>query len=507
MPRQAIALPAGIKRLATSQASRGTWWDGNLVRWRQGQMQPIGGWLALPGIQLNDAVRALVAWRDDNAERWVAAGSLSQIMVYDSVGHDITPDDFGAGSAADLVDGYGVGLYGWDDPAVPSQGYGTPRTPDTAFNPRAGVGDAIAFDTYGEWLMAMGSADGRLLQWVPDVDVTTKLVPVANAPRGRTFICSNERSIVVIGADGDPRRVSWCDLEQPTVWDPQITNLAGSLQLQSTGSGLAARRIAQGILIWCDDDLHLLSFVGAPYAYGLQRVGGGCGPIGPQAMCAMVGRTVWMGQQSFWQYDGVPRPLQSDVADYVFGNINRQTQGRTVCAHNGEFPEIWWYWPDEASTDPNRYCCWNYADNNWTLGHLPRTGITEPGAFGLPLTGDANGFVYEHEQGWTDNGNPRLQQIYCETGDIQLSEGDQGICVRSIVPDAVNLANMQFHFYGQWEPQDTLEDYGIFPYTRTDGLIDALFEARAIRMRIEAAADGPWELGRVRLDMAPGAGR
>lgn len=500
MPRQAISLPPGIKRLATSQASRGNWWDSNLMRWRQGQMQPIGGWLQMPDIQLPDAVRTILSWRDDNKLRWIGVASLSQIQVYDVAGHVISPSDFVAGSPADLIDGYGIGNYSDGD-------YGTPRIPDVAVDPRAGPGDTTTLDCYGEWLLAMGSADGRLLQWVPDATVSNMLVPVANAPAGRTFVTTNERSIVVIGADNDPRRVSWCDLENPTVWNPDITNLAGSLQLQSTGSGLAARRIAQGILIWCDDDVHLFSFVGAPYAYGLQRVGAGCGPIGPQAMCAMTGRTVWMGQQTFWQFDGIPRPLPSDVADYVFANINRNTQGRTVCAHNGEFPEIWWLWPDESSTEPNRYASWNYADNIWQLGYLPRTAVTEPGAFGLPLMGDLNGYLYQHEQGWTDNGNPRFSQIYAETGDIMLAEGDQGICVRSIYPDAVNLNNMQFHFYGQWEPQDALEDYGVFPYERADGVIDALFEARAIRMRIEAAADGPFELGRIRLDMTAGAGR
>src|SRR5215472_10470723 len=121
MPRQAIQLPPGIRRLATSQASRGYWWDANLIRWRQGQMQPIGGWLALPALQMDDAVRSMLAWRDDTATRWVAVGSLSQIQVYDDAGHIISPGDFVAGDAADLIDGWGIGDYSDGD-------YGTPRT-------------------------------------------------------------------------------------------------------------------------------------------------------------------------------------------------------------------------------------------------------------------------------------------------------------------------------------------------------------------------------------------
>lgn len=498
--RQGLSLPPGIKRQATSQASRGTWWDANLVRWRQGQMQPIGGWLRLQDIQLDGAARTMLSWRDNSSERWVAAASLSQIQVWDETGHIISPSDFAPGTPGDLVDGYGIGLYS-------DELYGTPRDPDVSFDPRSGPGDTVTLDNWGEDLLAMGSADGRLLQWIPDATVSHLLVPVANSPTGRTFVVTNERSVVVIGADGDPRRVSWCDLENNTAWTPTITNLAGSLQLKTTGVGIAGRRVPQGVLIFCTDDVHLLSFTGAPYAYGLQKVGEGCGPIGPQAMCSMLGRTAWMGQQVFWAWDGVPRPMQSDVTDYVFTHINRNTQARTVCAHNGEFPELWWLWPDESSVEPNRYASWNYADNIWQLGFLPRTAVTEPGAFGLPLMGDMDGFLYQHEQGWTDNGAPRFSQIYAETGDIQLGEGDQGICVRSIIPDVRNPANVKFHFYGQWEPEDVLEDYGEFTQDRSDGLIDALFEARAIRMRVEAAADGPWELGHMRLDTVPGSGR
>jgi hypothetical protein len=501
MPRQAIALPPGIKRQATSQASRGTWWDANLVRWRQGQMQPIGGWLQLPSLQLSGPVRTSLSWRDNTTQRWIAAAALEQIQVWDTTGHVISPGDFQPGTAADLIDGWGIGLYSDGD-------YGTPREPDVTNNPRAGPGDTVTLDNWGQDLLAMGSADTRLLHWVPDATVSTLLAPVANAPIGRTFIVTNERSVAVLGADGDPRRVSWCDLENLTVWAPTISNLAGSLQLKTTGMAIAARRVPQGVLIFCTDDVHLLSFVGAPYCYGLAKVGEGCGPVGPQAMCSMLGHTAWMGQQCFWAWDGVPRPMQSDVADYVFTMINRQTQGRTVCGHNGEFPELWWLWPDESSQEPNRYVLWNYADNVWSLGRLARTSVTEPGAFGLPIMGDVNGFLYEHEQGWTDNGNPRFPQIFAETGDIQLGEGDQGVCVRSVIPDiARNPTSIQYHFYGQWEPEDVLEDYGVYPYTRTDGIVDALFEARAIRLRIEAAADGPWELGRMRLDMVPGAGR
>jgi hypothetical protein len=144
---------------------------------------------------------------------------------------------------------------------------------------------------------------------------------------------------------------------------------------------------------------------------------------------------------------------------------------------------------------------------------MARTGVTEPGAYGVPLMGDVNGFVYAHENGWTADGTMRGSTVFAETGDMQLGEGDAATCVRAFIPDARNQAQMQLHVFGQWEPEDVMQDFGVFPYTRTDGIIDALFEVRAMRLRVEGVDPElpgqvqPWALGRIRMDAVPGSGR
>ena len=520
MARTPLAIPAGLKPRATTQATGKAWWDMSLVRWNGAELVPVGGWASLPNMQLNDAVRGLLSWRDNSAERWIAAASLGQVMVYDTSGHDITPSDFQAGQPGDLVDGYGIGAFGVG-------AYGTPRIPDPSFNPRGAPGDATSLSNWGENLVVCGSADNRILWWVPDAGVSTGLVPIPPAeplptetagivhvvPRARYAFVTDERFIVALGADGDPRRVSWSDQERPGAWTPDVVNLAGSLQLNSTGAAWAARRVPTGYLIFCDDDVHAMQWVGPPYAYGLVRIGTGCSSVSPNAIVATSQRTVWMGQETFWIHEGVPRVLACDIQDLVFSNLNRNTQGRTVAAQNGLFPEVWFFYPDNTSLEPNRYAAWNYQANIWIGGMMPRTGVTEPGAYGLPLMGDVNGFVYAHENGWTADGAMRGATVFAETGDMQIGEGDQATCVRSFIPDARNLEQMQLHVFGQWEPQDIMEDFGVFPYERDDGIIDALFETRALRLRIEGVdpampgAVQPWALGRIRMDVVPGSGR
>lgn len=500
MPRIALVIPPGSHRRATPQDTRGAWWDMSLVRFQGGILTPIGGWKSLPGVQVSGAPRALLSWRDNERIRWVAAASLSQIVVWDgSTGIPMSPADFAPGEPGGLLDGYGIGPYG-------AEGYGVHRSLEPQ-QYRAGPGDTVTLDNWGEDLMAMGSADGRLLQWAPTLPVTGALVPVANAPVGRTFLVTDERAVVILGADGDPRRVSWSSQEDPTDWTPTITNTAGSLQLRSTGTGLALRRVAQGSLIWCDDDVHLLAYVGTPYVYGLNRIGTGCGPIGPESMVAMTGRSAWMGQQNFWLYDGAIRPLGCDIEAFVFNDISPITGAQTFGFHNGVFPEVTWGYCSGNALTPDSYVTWNYEDNIWTHGRWDRSFGCEPGAFGLPLLASSGGQVYQHETGWLDDGNPRGAAVYAETGDLQLGDGDTGLFLSAMIPDLRRGDLVQFHLKGQWEPAGAETDFGVYTLTRPDGVIDACLETRSLRLRIEGLADGPWQLGRIRLEGVAGAGR
>jgi hypothetical protein len=500
MPRIPLALPPGSGRRATPQETRQAWWDMSLVRWVGNELMPIGGWKQLPGIALAGVPCALLAWRDNAMRRWVAAAALGQVQVWDGQGGTVlSPLDFVVGAAAGIADGYGVGDYGMEP-------YGVHRSlePEQFV---AAPGDSVSLDNWGEDLLFMGSADGRLFQWTPNLPVVNGPVVVANAPRGRGVIVTEERHIVVFGADGDPRRVSWCSQELPTDWATTATNTAGSLQLRSTGSAVAARRVAEGVLIFCDDDVHLLRYVGTPYIYGLQRVGSGCGPAGPQAMVAASGRCIWWSAHTFWKWDGGLAPLDCPLAEFLDEDVNPVYRGMTYGWHNGLFPEITWGYCSPAHSTPDSYITWHYGRDQWWTGKWDRTAGCEPGAFGLPLLGRTDGLIFQHETGWLDDGNPRGALVYAETGDLQDGEGDTGLFLEGLAPDLKFPEMVCFQLLGQWEPEGPEDDFGVYQLTRPDGLIDCCLETRSLRFRIEGVGDGPWALGRVRLLARPGAGR
>ena len=48
-----IKIPAGFFKNATQYQARNRWYDGNLVRFSEGRLRPIGGWQRLADTQIN----------------------------------------------------------------------------------------------------------------------------------------------------------------------------------------------------------------------------------------------------------------------------------------------------------------------------------------------------------------------------------------------------------------------------------------------------------------------
>jgi hypothetical protein len=87
MPRTTQAPPPGVFRNATPEASSGKWYDVNLVRFRGGQLQPIGGNVAQPGTTTTDLARDLLTWHDNAKVRWAAFGTIANCSPTASTRH------------------------------------------------------------------------------------------------------------------------------------------------------------------------------------------------------------------------------------------------------------------------------------------------------------------------------------------------------------------------------------------------------------------------------------
>ena len=141
-------------------------------------------------------------------------------------------------------------------------------------------------------------------------------------------------------------------------------------------------------------------YAGSPFVYGIQDAGVNCKAISPRSIISSGSFLSWISENSFFTYNGQVRELKSDVHDFIFDNIQQNTQEATFGAHNIDYNEIWWFFPvgDTDQLSPNKYIIWNYLDNVWSIGELDRGCWVDQGVFNNPIACDSSGFVYEHDK-------------------------------------------------------------------------------------------------------------
>jgi hypothetical protein len=500
-----IELPPGVLRSGTELQSSGRFYDADLVRWRGGALEPIGGWTAKTGASVSGAARAIRIWPDNDGQAWVAVGTHTNLYAMDRGGEvfDITPEGYVAGIAdIDHSRGYGDDLYGeYNLDHVPTSAYGARRRDD------ANTRDVTVWslDTFGEDLVGCTADDGRIYEWSPGA--ATPAAAVSGAPTARAVVVTAERILMALGANGNPRALAWSDQEDDTDWTASTTGYAGDFVLQTSGKLMAGRRVRGGALLLTDSDVWLAEFLGQPFVYGFQQKGGaGTGLIAQGAIATMDGeavpaQAVWMGQQGFFTYNGYVQPLACEVAGLVFTDIQRDRISKVSAFHNADFGEVTWCYPSGSSNENDRYVTWNYREDWWTIG---RSGVrlcgSEKGPLANPLAVDASGAIFEHEVGLEHGG----AEPFAQTGPFLIGEGDRVVQVTRIIPDEKTLGDVTAQVFLRFQPNGPETAKG--PFT-LKSQTDVRFVARELRVRLTGARLAPWRVGRFKLEGAPGGTR
>jgi hypothetical protein len=431
--------------------------------------------------------RGMLTWRTNSDERYIAAGTPTKLYAMSEGGvlKDITPTTFISGiTDATLKTGYGYGTYG-------SSAYGVARPDLGAIIPAT----TWSMDSWGEYLVACSSADGQLLEWQLGFTTPTKAVAITNAPTScEAVMTTAERFVFALGASGNPRKVSWCDQENNTVWTPSATNQAGDFEINSVGSIKCGKRVRGINLIFTDVDVHVATYIGLPYVYSFEKAGSGCGVISSQAVAAIDTAAIWMSKSGFWVYDGYVKPLVSDVGDYIFQNINYNQSSKVYAVHNSKYGEIIWFYPSSASNENDSYVVYNYREGHWAIGTLARTAGTDRGVFTNPLMISTDGYIYEHEVGFTYDG----AVPYAESGPYEIGAGDNIMSVRRVIPDEQTLGEVVVSFKTRMYPMATETTYG--PYTASQPT-DVRFAARQVKVRYTGNVLDDWRVGVNRFDV------
>ena len=496
MPLLPVTPPAGVVTNGTDYANKGRWVDGNLVRFENGFLKPIGGWSKLKTTALDGEPIGMYAYKDNLGASILAVGTRQKVYVlYDNAWTDITPVGFVSDADNDPL-GYGAYHYDVED-------YGDARS-ESGLPLDSGH---FSFDNWGEDLIFCFSGDGKIYKWRPVSGGTADTIAtvVTNAPTGcQAIMVTNERHLVAIGSGGDPRKVAWSDREDRNNWTSKATNTAGDVQIPTGGRALLAVKYQNDTIVFSDTGIDRMSYVGSPFIYGITAAGANCKAVSRRSIVQTGNFLAWMGENSFFVYDGVVREIPCDVHDYVYDQLN--VPGRKACwgGHNSNFNEIWWGFPSgEGQYLANKYVIWNYKENVWSIGELDRGCWIDQGAFDYPISGDSLGFVYEHESTTLSN-SPNLGSAvpFATSGPIELGNGDNYVQCNQIIPDeeANALPGVTIGFKGKFTPLGPTTDFGNFTF-ESDGYTDARFTARQVQMTVTGSTTQDFQVGNIRLNL------
>lgn len=259
----------------------------------------------------------------------------------------------------------------------------------------------------------------------------------------RQIIVSDvDRKIIAFGCTDivtnlqDRLLIRWSDTEDPAMWTPLETNSAGGIRIPTGSEFISAIETKQEVLVWTDEALHSLRYIGAPFEYSISRIGA-TSIFAPNASVTANDVVFWMGQNGFFQYDGRIIGLPCSVKDYVFNDINRNQAEKITAGSNMSYNEVWWFYPSADSNEINRYVTYNYNERVWTVGTLVRTAWIDRGVEDYPRAASTDGYIYFHEIGQDDGSTNPAAPIaaYVESSPIEIGQGEQFGFAWRMIPD------------------------------------------------------------------------
>ena len=92
MPLQIIEFKPGIDKESTDYAAKGGWVDGNLIRFRKGRVEKVGGWNKLGDSYFLGIARALHSWISLSGTRFLGLGTTFKYYIEEGESYnDVTP--------------------------------------------------------------------------------------------------------------------------------------------------------------------------------------------------------------------------------------------------------------------------------------------------------------------------------------------------------------------------------------------------------------------------------
>ena len=359
------------------------------------------------------------------------------------------------------------------------------------------------------------------------------------SPTTRHVIHCGTETTIGDDSSQDDMFIRFSDQEGLNEYKATAVNTAGSQRLQDGTKIMGAIKGKENILIWTDNALYTMKFVGSPFTFGFEQVGTNCGLIGQNACCEIDGVAYWMSNNGFFAFDGTVNSLPCAVEDYVYDDFDT-TKGQQVAAGiNNLYTEVVWYYPTSGSSFNNRYVVFNYGESgklpmgNWYTGVntnairttwldslvYPKPYATaykssNSGSFPAVIgeTGLGSSTLFQHETG-TDqinaDGTTTTLTSFIESYDfaLQQEEPEVFLAMRRFVPNFKALTgNAKItisvkNFPSQTKTVSTLSPFTVDANTTKK---DTRARGRYASIKVENAGAGEsWRFGPFQVDVQP----
>ena len=425
--------------------------------------------------------------------------------------------------------GYGAGVYN----------AGTTTTNIRAWNEASSVSDITfqgsqwSFDNWNEDVLGLRRG-GNIYYYDTDASITPQRmrpitsatnaihVTATSAPSKSNFllVSPNDQHAICFGtvefgttATAGPFNamlVRWSDQEDFTNWVPSILTTSGEVPLADGTQIIGAARTRSAILIWTDNALYSMSFIGGNEVFSFTQLGTNCGLIAPHAAIDYDGVAYWMGDNNFYAYDGRVNNLPCTVRRHLFEDFNNTNKDKVYAGINSEFKEIIWLYPKGNSTEPNAYVIHNPEEKTWVFGDSFYTTFKDRTVFENTIatgkvSATADTFLWDNEPEDVYTGDGTALSSFIESASFDIGDGDNLMFLNRIIPDYKFDTGEEVEIFVKVKefPTDTFTIKGPFTVNAGTKKVDFRARGRQAAVKVSSTSEGSWKWGSVRLALQP----
>ena len=407
-----------------------------------------------------------------------------------------------------------------------------------------------SLDNYGTKLIAL-IVGGSCFEWDASLAAatSTRATIISGAPTASRdmLVSTPDRHLVFLGTETtigdtttqDDMFIRFSSQEDITDYTPTATNTAGSQRLADGSKIMGGLRGRDAIYIWTDTAMFTMRFVGSPFTFAYEQVGTNCGLIGKNACVEVDGAGYWMSENGFFRYTGQLESMDCLVEDFVYDNINTNSNQLINAGLNNLFGEVIWFYCTDGSNVVDAMVSYNYIDSSaqrgiWTTGSLNRTAWADSAIFGKPhatyydegtdtsfdVVGNTDGRSTYYEQ---ETGNNQILRgvstaitSNIESGDFDITQdkrqgitfrgdGEYFMSIRRFIPDFLTqtgTTRVTLYLRDYPNASQVSSTLGPFDITSSTTKQDTRARARSVALKVEnTAVDETWKLGTFRLDI------